>query len=167
MGSGVGLSQISDVKLPIFAAPEGLLTGSSRSVSTSPRGGLWTAVGNGISYFDGQTVLNLTTTNGLVNSYAKRTMEARNGELYLIYGSRDLQILNGTQTVAQINQENMPVSMAEDNRSALVSIGSEIYRVIDHKLVPYAYKGGVAPSFYWIVNLFVSQDNSIWVSSAN
>src|SRR6185503_19143904 len=72
IGTRNGLTQLSDVKLPLFSATEGLTGGSYHDVCVAAGGGLWAGTSKGISRFDGTSATNYTMDAGLIMPYVKR-----------------------------------------------------------------------------------------------
>jgi PAS domain S-box-containing protein len=167
IGTRNGLSQLSDVKLPIFSGGDGLPTGFCHGVCTSSKGGLWVATGRGVSYIGGKEVTNYTADNGLITVYIKFVYEAKNGDVYLINGTRDIEILSNGKVIARFANTNWPTAFAEDSQSVVVSIGGELFRIAQNQMTPYRFKNGKAPPLYWIRNLSSTQDGSILVASVN
>src|SRR5207249_9562741 len=93
IGTRGGLSQLTDIKFPIFSAAQGLLGSLCHGVSPSASGGLWISTSLGLSFFDGSKATNTTTEYGLSNHYIKQTFEAKNGDVYLINGKRGIDVL--------------------------------------------------------------------------
>ena len=65
VGTRNGLNLLSDVKLPIYAASEGLLSGGYHDVCASTNGGLWTATSRGVSWFNGVVSSNYSSEAGI------------------------------------------------------------------------------------------------------
>ena len=166
-GTRSGLSQLSDLKFPNYSAGEGVLGGTCHSVAPSRNGGLWIATDRGVSWFDGQNAENYTTNSGLAFPYIKRVLETCNGDVYLINGRRDIEMICGGEVVGHRTNDNWPVGLTEDARGPVVSIGGELFRLDAFELKPYTYATNPAPSFYWILNLLTARDGAVWVASAN
>ena len=166
IGTSDGLSQLTDLKFPIYSSSEGLIGGSCHSVSASQAGGLWVAMSGGFSYFDGKQARNYTAVEGLPNPYIKRVFEAKNGDIYLTDGST-VGIFSEGKLVARYTPSNMPVAMTEDAQGVIVSVVSNLFRVSRNQFVPYSFKNGRVPPFVWIYNMATGRDGSIWVASVN
>ena len=166
IGTRDGLSQLTDVKFPIYSSTEGLIGGSCHAVCASQKGGLWVAMSSGISYFDGKQARNYTPMEGLPNSYIKRVFEAKNGDIYLTDGSM-IGVFVEEKLMARYTPSNMPVAMTEDAQGVIVSVVSNLFRVSRDQFVPYSFKDGRVPPFVWIYNLVVGRDGSLWVASVN
>jgi ligand-binding sensor domain-containing protein len=167
VGTRNGLSQLTDVKMPVFSVSEGILPGAYHDVSASGSGGLWAAASQGISFFDGVNATNWTSTNGLSVAYTKRIFEAKNGDVYLINGNKDIQILSGGKIIASYPNTNWPTAFAEDDSGVVASVAGYLFRVGRDYFVPYTYDTTNTPPFYWIRNLFGCKDGSILVASVN
>ena len=166
IGTRDGLSQLTDLKFPIYSSTEGLIGGSCHAVTTSRDGGLWATMHGGFSHFDGNQARNYTSAEGLTNLYIKRVLEAKNGDIYLTDGST-IGILSEGKLVAQYTPSEMPVAMAEDSQGVIVSVSTNLFRVSRDQFVPYAFKDGQTPPFSWICNLATGRDGSLWVATAN
>jgi PAS domain S-box-containing protein len=161
------LNLLSDVKLPIYAASEGLLSGGYHDVCASTNGGLWTATSRGVSWFNGVVSSNYSSEAGISVPYIKRAFEAGDGDLYLINGNRDIEILSRGKVVARYANTNWPTAFAQDAHGVVVSVGGELFRVSRNQFVPYTFKEGSAPQFYWIRNLSTCRDRTILVATVN
>jgi ligand-binding sensor domain-containing protein/signal transduction histidine kinase len=166
IGTSDGLSQLTDLKFPIYSSSEGLIGGSCHSVSASQAGGLWVAMSGGFSYFDGKQARNYTDVEGWPNPYIKRIFEAKNGDIYLTDGST-VGIFAEGKLVARYTPSAMPVAMAEDTQGVVVSVVSNLFRVSRNQFVPYPFKNGQVPPSGWIYNLITGRDGSLWVASVN
>jgi len=166
IGTSDGLSQLTDLKFPIYSSTEGLIGGSCHAVCASQKGGLWVAMANGFSYFDGKQAVNYTATQGSPRSQIRRIFEAKNGDIYLteVSGSA-IEIFAGGKLVARHTPANTPIAMAEDAQGVVVSVVSNLFRVSRNEFVPYAFKDGQAPPFDWIFNLVTGRDGSLWVAT--
>ena len=51
--------------------------------------------GNGLAYFDGTNATDYSTGAGFQTPYLKQSLEASNGDLYLINGNMDVEIFSG------------------------------------------------------------------------
>ena len=168
VGTRDGMSQLTDVKFPVFSANEGIPVNTVHSVSASPRGGLWVSTAEGTAYFHNGHAFMCTPTNaGLDFSFVKRTFEARNGDVYVLSGQNTIQVMSGGHVVARVATANMPVALTEDAKGVLVAVAGDIFRIDRNGLTPYTFVGGRAPSLYWIDNLIPGRDGSFWVGSVN
>ena len=169
VGTQDGLSQLSDVKFPIFTSKEGLGEGSCRLVTASKNGGLWIATDNGISYLNGPTATNLFANPALPNNYFKLCFEARNGDIYAEDGDKGMDILSGNRLRSRITNSVWVSAFAEDAQSVLASLGTgdSLFRIQAGKLVHYQYQDGATPDYYWINNMCTARDGAVWVASKN
>ena len=165
VGTRDGLTQLMDLKFPTYAAPEGI-DAYCHAVCTSRKGGIWVASSKGAVYFDGKATF-FSTEAGLKSLFVKRVFEARNGDLYLINGDKEIEILSGGRVVARHTAPNMPVGMAEDEQGVVVSVGGDLYRVGTNYFVPYPFDDGQKPPLYWVLNMITGRDGSIWVACVN
>jgi ligand-binding sensor domain-containing protein/signal transduction histidine kinase len=167
VGTRNGLNQLTDVKFPLVSESQGVTAKPVLSVSPSQDGHLWLATGQGILSFDGWGHPyggDLTPPQPYTN-YTKRVFQSRTGDLYALEGNHFIVLSQG-KPVARLTMTNMPVALAEDSRSMLVSVGGGLFRADRQGITPYEFHGQ-PPEFYWIVNLWVDQDDAIWVASAN
>jgi len=167
VGTREGLSQITDVKFPVYSSAEGLPGGTCHAVAAAQAGGLWAAMSDGFSYFDGQRATNFTAAEGLTTPYIKRIFQAKNGDVYLINGAKQIQVFSGGRIVANFSNPDWPGAFAEDAQGVLVSVANNLYRVSRNAITPYAFTNGQVPPFLWIHNMTVGKDGSIWIASIN
>jgi len=169
VGTQSGLSQLTDLKFPIYSSHEGFIDSFSHALAASQRGGLWVATSSGFSFLNGATIKNFTDNSLFENPYTKLVFEARNGMIYTLDASKNISIMAGGHLVKRIPNNDWPTAFAEDDASVLTCGGKDValIRIIDGKLVPYQYKTNQAPPYFWIYNLYVSRDKAIWVASNN
>jgi PAS domain S-box-containing protein len=161
VGTQDGLSQLSDVKFPIYSSREGWADGAAVSVAASPRGGVWVGTTQGVSYFDGKKVTRLPPVGG--SRYMRRVFEARNGDLYLGDGDKNILLVRDARVVRRWSGDGWPEAFAEDDEGVMVGIGTTLYRLREHGLEPYRFAGS-PPEFYWITNLLRTRDGALWVA---
>ena len=162
VGTVEGLSQLTDLKFPIFSSKEGLFPGEAIAVAASRKGGLWIAMAKGASYFDGHTATNYNDPSLLPNSYVRRVFEAKNGDVYLCDGDRNICVPGG----ARYANEMWPEAFAEDAVGLLAGIGPALYRLEAGRIVPFQFEGQ-APDFNWFNGLCVAQDGALWAATNN
>ena len=168
VGTRNGLTQIYDVRFPLYAKSDGLPEGSYHGVCASAKGGLWTATSAGLSYFDGREAWNYSQEAGLHSTWLKIPFEARNGDVYLIDANRQVEVFSGGTIVARHSYQNeWPASLAEDSQGVLVSVASTLLRASREGLEPYPFPPGQAPPFSWIRHLWVGHDGAILVADVN
>ena len=165
VGTRNGLSQFSNVKIPTIGKTEGLTADVNISVSPSHNGGLWVATSGGINYFDGQGH-SYSTNAGLKNPYVKQVFEAKNGDVYLINGSMDIEVFSHGNVVARYPNMVWPTAMAEDAQGVIVA-ASDLYRVGTNYFTPYTFTNDQRPSMSWVFNMVTSRDGSIWIASSD
>ena len=141
VGTPDGLTQIIDVKFPMYSTAEGLIPSPYHDTCVAAGGGVWAASSEGISWLDGLQVRNLGLEAGLKNVFTKRVYQSRDGDLYGIDGQMDIEILSGDKVVASYSCSNWPTALAEDGHGMLVSIADRLCRVSRTALVPYAFSG--------------------------
>jgi PAS domain S-box-containing protein len=161
-----GLSQLTDVKFPIFSSKEGLVAGSATGVAASHRGGLWISTSTGASYFDGHTAANYTDPSLLPNNYTRRIWEAANGDVYLCDGSKNITVVSNGKLVTRYTNALWPEAFTEDAESVIAGIGPNLVRLIDGKIEPYVFNGE-KPAFDWINNLYLTKENVLWAATNN
>jgi ligand-binding sensor domain-containing protein/signal transduction histidine kinase len=165
IGTQDGLSKISDIKLPLYSGPEGFPEEAMHhDVCASEKGGLWTATSRGIQYYDGSSTANWMA-DGLSNPYTKRVFEARGGNLYVINGIKEIQVLSNGNTAATLECKDWPTAFAEDNHGVVVAVASELFRVGTAGLRPYSYQANAKPDYGWVRNLWGCPDGSILVAT--
>jgi ligand-binding sensor domain-containing protein/signal transduction histidine kinase len=168
VGTQDGLSQLTDVKFPTYSAQYGIPSDNAvHSVSASPRGGLWVSTAIGAIYFNHGVARMYSTNAGLTIPYVKRTLEARNGDVFVLSGRNEIDVMSGDRVVASYATTNMPVALVEDSQGVVASVEGKLYRVSRDGLVPCQFTNGQAPGLYWVLNLAPGRDDSIWVACVN
>ncbi|MGD0812481.1 MAG: two-component regulator propeller domain-containing protein, partial [Verrucomicrobiota bacterium] len=167
VGTQNGLSQITDVRFPIYSAREGLPSSSVVSVSARRTGGLWVTTEKGLTGFDGWKVTEFTNNAALSQQWFKRVYETSNGDLYLTDDQKQLLKVSGGKVVITCTNQAWPTAMVEDAQGLVVAVGDKLFRIQNDKKVPYAYADGHGPSYYWIFNLCLADDGAVWVASNN
>ncbi|MGC3961008.1 MAG: two-component regulator propeller domain-containing protein [Verrucomicrobiota bacterium] len=167
VGTRDGLTQLSDVKLPMFTAADGMVGRTVQSVNASPRGGLWVCTDQGLNYFSDRHFTLFSKEAGLGERYVKRVLETAKGEVYVVSGKNLIEIMVDGRVVAAHPTRAMPVALTEDTVGVVVSIGGELFRVSREKLEPYAFVNDTKPPLYWVYNLTTSRDGAIWVACVN
>jgi ligand-binding sensor domain-containing protein/signal transduction histidine kinase len=168
VGTRNGLSQLSDVKIPTFGRTEGLSEAVNIAVTASRKGGFWVGTSGGLIYFDG-TARSYSTNAGLKSLYIKGVLEARNGDVYMINGSTDIEVFSNGKVVARYpNQsQSWPTAMTEDAQGIVAAVGGELYRVGTNGLFPFAFANNQKPALSWVFNMITSRDGSIWGASSD
>ncbi len=168
VGTRSGLSQISDIKIPTFGQAEGLPGEIKVSVTASPKGGLWVASSSGFAYFDGRTnVQSYFAEVGRSNSYVLIAREAKDGDIYLVSGSRDVQVFSGGKIVASYANKVWPTALAEDAEGVVAFADRELYRVGTNSLVPFAFVEGGKLPLGFVFNMVFAKDGSLWLASTD
>jgi ligand-binding sensor domain-containing protein/C4-dicarboxylate-specific signal transduction histidine kinase len=167
VGTAEGLSQLTDLKFPIYSGKEGLLDCSTHAVAVSRKGGLWIASSLGLSYFDGRTAQNYTDGLALNNRYIKCVLEAANGDIYMVDGDKNIVVFSGGAVAKVFQSQVWSDALAEDAKGILVGVGPELFRIRDGQLQRYPFKNSLQPVFYWINNLLVARDGAIWLACNN
>ncbi|MGP8198316.1 MAG: two-component regulator propeller domain-containing protein, partial [Limisphaerales bacterium] len=167
VGTQNGLSQITDVKFPIYSDREGFPSSSVVSVSTARKGGLWVTTEKGMACFDGQRVTDFANNATLRQTWFKRVFEARNGDLYMTDDQKRLVVVSGGNIIKTYTNQLWPTAMVEDAQGLIVAVGNNLCRIQNGRMIPFAYAGGTEPTYYWIFNMCVGRDGAIWVASNN
>jgi signal transduction histidine kinase len=108
-----------------------------------------------------------STNSGLTIPFVKRTLEAKNGDVFVISGLNQIEVLSEDRVVARHATTNMPVALVEDSKGVTTSVGGELFRVSRDGLVPYEFTNGRRPELWWVINLAPGRDDSIWVACIN
>ena len=168
VGTRSGLSQLSDVKLPTFGKTEGLTAEVNVAVECSRNGGLWVATSDGFTYFDSSPYPATYSTNiGLHSAYLTGVFEARNGDIYLINGSLDVEVCSGGKVLARYPNTNWPTALCEDSRSVIVAVGDDLYRVGTNSFVPYTLPNGQKPELHYVFKMLADKDDSLWLATGD
>ena len=166
IGTQNGLSELTDVKFPIYSAREGLPGTSVVSVFSGRKGGLWITTERGLSYLDKQNIT--VPTNAVFQQWFKRVFESRNGDLYLVNDKKQILVISNGAVKKTYDNPSWPSAMTEDTEGPIVGVGDKIFRIRNERMMPYAYADGAEPAYYWVVNLAVGTVRwSIWVASNN
>jgi PAS domain S-box-containing protein len=163
VGTRDGLSQLSDVKFPVFTEKDGLVPGSGHMVAASRRGGLWFASSQGVCRFDGRKTTDVIGDTVLTDRYVKQVAEGPNGDVYLTDGKLNLDVLVGDRPGDRYACPKWPEALAVDDEGVLVGLGRTLMRARDGKLLPYAFAEGQETDFQWFDHLYVARDGAIWL----
>src|SRR5208282_4730649 len=104
---------------------------------------------------------------GLSNSYVMRTLEARDGNLYLITGARDVEVFSGGKIVAKYPNKEWVTALAEDAEGVVASSGGELYRAKTNSYAPFPFAPGGKAPLGWVWSMVAGPDGSLWVASAD
>jgi ligand-binding sensor domain-containing protein/signal transduction histidine kinase len=168
VGTQDGMSQLTDVKFPTYSTQEGIPSDDAvHSISASPRGGLWVGTTVGALYFNHGLNSIYSTNSGLTIPYVKRVLEAKNGDVFVLSGLNEIEVLSEGRVVARHATTNMPVALVEDSKGVVASVGWDLFRVSRDGLVPYEFSNGRRPELWWVVNLAPGRDDSIWAACVN
>src|SRR5664280_227663 len=168
VGTRNGLSQISDIKIPTFGKAEGVPGEIKSSVSASQKGGLWVASSSGFSYFDGSTnIQSYSAEVGLSNSYVLIAREAKDGDIYLVTGLRDVEVFSGGKIVASYPNKSWPSALAEDAEGMVGFGGDELYRVSKNSYAPFTFAEGGKLPLGFVFNMIFGKDGSFWLASTD
>jgi PAS domain S-box-containing protein len=164
VGTRSGLSEFSNFRIPTFTKTEGVPAEIIADVSASRNGGLWLATGHGFTYFDGKGNSS-TTLLGLTNEYVNRIFEAKNGDIYLINGYKDIEIFHSTNVLARYTNDDWPTAFGEDDTGVVVGVGKNLFRVGTNYFSPFPFAGGQNPELGWIFNIAPGRDGSLWLAT--
>jgi len=166
VGTTDGLTQLSDVRFPTISATEGLAATGALAVTASPQGGVWIGTTYGVSLLrDGAfTTFSPDGIDVLTSRWAKRLHAARNGDVYVMGGRKNIDRLRDGRADQRWDFEVWPRAFAEDDRGVIVAIGDELMRFEDDRVVPWLLADGSTAHFVWINELLVARDGSLWVA---
>ena len=169
VGTLDGLCQLSDVKFPIFSSHEGISEGSIHSVVASRNGGLWIGGDVSLTYFDGTNAINYATQPLLPNRYIKLCFEARNGDVYVEDGDKNIGVFSHGKLRGMLTNSTWATAFGEDAQSVIVAngTGNSLFRIQDGKLSHYQYNDQAEPDYYWVNNFFTAHDGAVWVACKN
>lgn len=166
IGTSEGVTQLSDVKFPIYSADEGLPAGSVVSLASSNAGGLWVAAESGAAYLGLDGTVKRVPAALLSNAYIRRIFEAKNGDLYVGDGARKLLLIRDGKIAATFLEEGWPEAFLEDGEGMIVGIGPGLFRIQDDRIQPYEFAAPV-PGFNWINCLVRGSKGEIWAGTNN
>jgi ligand-binding sensor domain-containing protein/signal transduction histidine kinase len=167
VGTRNGLSQLSDVKIPIFGKTEGLTADVDVSVAPSRRGGIWVATSSGFTHFDGGTNIQVYSSEvGLTNTYIITMLEAKNGDIYLINGDMEILVFSGGKIVARYPNKDYPTALVEDAQGVVAAANGMLYRVSASSISPYLLADGQQAAPGYLFNMITGKDGSIWIANA-
>jgi len=168
VGTPNGLSQLSDVKIPTVGKAEGLAADLYVSVVPSRKGGLWLATGGGFTYYNGPTNIQVyPEAIGLGNSYIGTILEATNGDMYLVNGTREILIFSDGKIVARYPNKAWPTAMVEDAQGVVVAVDGKLYRVSPTSFAPYVLPDGEEAVLSYTFNMALGHDGSIWAATGD
>jgi PAS domain S-box-containing protein len=139
-------------------------------VCASKDGGLWITTSLGLSHLATNEARNYSQATpgvGFASDYLKVPFEARNGDVYLIDGDKNIEILSGGRVVKAYANSNWPTAFAEDDQGVVVSVGNDLLRVSRSGLSPYLFNGNESPLIYWVRSMSSGRDGSILIASVN
>ncbi|MFO1475712.1 MAG: two-component regulator propeller domain-containing protein [Verrucomicrobiota bacterium] len=167
IGTRSGLSQLTDVKLAIYSEADGILGRGCHEVCAAAGGGIWGAMTMGLSRLHGSEITNYSLDAGLSLAYTKMVFEARDGDVYLVHGNKDIEILSDGVVVARHQSSTWPTGLAQDNQGVIAAIGDRLFRVSRTELVPYDIGTNQPLPLYWVRNLQACTDGALLISSVN
>ena len=166
VGTEDGLSLLTDVKFPIISVADGLVSEACLAVAASPQGGIWAGTGNGLSrYRNGQfTNFGYNKADGFYSRWVKRIFAARNGDVYLIGGTKNLSRFSNGRVEKTWVPGLWPRAIAEDDRGIIVGVADDLMRIEHDEIVPYLTADGHKVTPGWINELLTARDGSLWIA---
>ena len=166
-GTSDGLTQLSDPKFPIYSKLEGLPTEGCLAVATSHTNGIWVGSGNGASHFDDGkfTSFGIDGGDGFHSRWVKYVYPAKNGDLYLIGGRKNLDRLVNGKVVASWTSDAWTRAVAEDAHGIIVAMENTLMRLENDQLIPYRLADNNEVHFRWINTIRTSKDGSLWIAT--
>jgi PAS domain S-box-containing protein len=162
-GTSVGLSQLTDVRFPIFSSKEGFLPGPAFAVAAAPKGGLWVAALHGSTYFNGRTLYNYPEPKPSTNS-PRRVIAATDGYVYFGDRTKNIRVYSprGEETIYPA--ASWVEAFTEDKLGVIAGLGPRLMRISGGELQPYHFRDE-ATVLDWIYSLCASSDGAIWVGT--
>lgn len=164
VGTRDGLSQLTDLKFPIFTNKEGYCNGSVHSVTLARDGGLWIS-STGLFKVTPTSIRQYHSELAPLNDYLIGAYESANGNVYLSDGDKHFGVLSGDKIVAHFSTRTWARGFAETAEGILIGCGPILSRLTPDGLVPYPFSDGQSPAFYWINGLSTTRDGSVLVCS--
>ena len=168
IGTEDGLSQLADVKFPAIPTGGGSFGESSLCVAASPDGSIWAGTTNGLAHITdaGITRYGTNRTDGFTSEWIRRVFVARNGDLYLLGGRQDLSRFRNGRVDKVWYFDLWPQSVAEDATGIVVTVGTQLRRLVDEQIVPFTLADGSPPRIPgWINKLYTAGDGSLWIAA--
>ena len=166
-GTEDGLTQLSEVKFPIFSTSQGLSGEASLCVAPDAAGGVWVGTNNGLTHIvDGQcTTYGKSRHDGFPSEWIRRLMVARNGDVYFLGGHQDLNRLHDGRVKKSWFPGFWIQSVVEDDAGLVLTSRTKLARLANDEIVPYHLADGREPEFGWINKLLVARDGSLWIAA--
>ncbi len=167
IGTEDGLTQLAEVKFPIFSTSQGLSGDASLCVAADTAGGVWVGTNNGLTHIaDGNcTTYGKSRHDGFPSEWIRRLMVARNGDVYFLGGHQDLNRLHDGKVEKSWFPGIWVQSVVEDDRGIVLTNRSKLSRLVNDEIVPYHLADGREPEFGWINKLLVARDGSLWIAA--
>ena len=168
IGTGDGLTQLSEVKFPILSMSEGLSGESSLCVAAAPEGGVWVGTSNGLTHIvNGQcTSFGMNRRDGFPSEWIRRIFVARNGDLYHLGGRQDFNRFRQGRVDKTWYPGSWSQAIEEDEQGIVLTHQRKLLRLVDDELVPYRLPDGSEPEFGFINRLLVARNGSLWVAGS-
>ncbi len=167
IGTEDGLTQLSEVKFPIFSTSQGLSGDASLCVTTDLADGVWVGTNNGLTHIvDGKcTIYGNSRRHGFPSEWIRRIMVARNGDVYFLGGHQDLnRFRNGAVEKSWFPGLWMQ-SIVEDDEGIILTNRNKLSRLVNDEIVPYRLADGQEPEFGWVNKLLIARDGSLWIAA--
>ncbi len=166
IGTADGLTQLSDVKFPTVSTSEGLVAPACLGVAAAADGGIWVGTPNGVSHLHDERIDNFGNNNadGLSSVWVKRIYAARNGDVFFNGGRKNIDLFRDGRVIKTWTFDGWPRAVAEDANGVIAAVAGNLYRLEQGDFIPYRLADGRAVSLYWINDVLVAPDASIWLA---
>lgn len=167
VGTEDGLSQLADVKFPVFSSAEGMPGEACLSVAAGRNGGVWLGTNNGLGFIKNgeHKAFGINGTDGFSSQWIKRIYPAKNGDVYLLGGSRDISCFRNGKVIQTWYAEQWPQALTEDKIGVILCAGESLYRLGSTGLEPYRLADGSEPVFAWINETLSAADGALWLAT--
>ncbi len=167
IGTTEGLTQLSDVKFPIYSSTEGYSADAALTVAAGADGSLWSGSPSGLSHLkDGVfRTYGMDPEHNFRSRWVKHVYPARNGDVYLIGARKNIDRFRNGRVDKTWIHEVWPRAVAEDSRGIIVALKDELMRLENDTLVPYLLKDGSPVKLAWVNQLVVAPNDSVWVAT--
>jgi PAS domain S-box-containing protein len=166
VGTEDGLTQLAEVKFPIFSTAQGLSGDGSLCVTPDKAGGVWVGTNNGLTHIvDGKcTNYGYNRHDDFSSEWIRRVLVARNGDVYFLAGRQDLNRLRNGHVDKSWYPGDWTQSIVEDAQGIVFTSRSKLLRLEKDKIIPYRLYNGKEPELGWINKLLVARDGSLWIA---
>ncbi len=165
VGTTTGLSQLANVKFPIFTAHDGLSGGVGHRLALSRRGGLWYTSSLGFCHFDGRKSTVYPAEEIAGDPYITLVHEARNGDVYLACAGLRILAYAEDKPIVTYAMPGWPSALGEDDKSVLVALSGAMYRLLEGRLVPMELGDGLMPDLGNVTAMCQTPDGAQWFAT--